>query len=68
MQVAVEGEVVERRGDVPEDPPPVPDRVGVSTVEIGGELELGTGERGGPAVAARFAGWGHRQTDVEPVP
>ena len=37
MQVALDGETVEQRGDVPSDAPPVPDEEGTTTVEIGGD-------------------------------
>ena len=37
VQVAFSGQVVERRGDVPPGAPGVPDRDGLTTLEIGGE-------------------------------
>ena len=37
VQLAIGGQVVELRGDVPADPPPIPDEDGFANVEIDGE-------------------------------
>jgi two-component system, OmpR family, sensor histidine kinase PrrB len=50
VQVALDGQVVERRGDVPADPPEMPDEDGLSTVGIAGtdwrSLSIGSERRG----------------------
>jgi signal transduction histidine kinase len=49
VQVAVDGQVVDRTGDVPADPPEIPATAGLATVSIGGErwrsLTIGNGPR-----------------------
>ena len=48
VQVAIGDETLERRGDVPADPPEVPQGEGISTVEIAGESWRSLTFRSGP--------------------
>ena len=48
VQVALGGDTIERRGDVPAEPPPVPEDEGTTTIEIGGEPWRSLTFRAGP--------------------